>query len=210
MKHFFILIIFSLFLHSCTKLEDYEGNNMTFEPTTFDYEEILTLVIPNNLLNIGGLLNCTDLGIFGPISYGAFIPASTSQPEYALLMHNVRPKSIQMEMVNVPDCDFSMLQDVVVYAVNDTITDFNDTILQNPNDLSAPFNAVKIGEYSSVPDGIGSVMYLQPNTDAVLDQFNYAGDYQIYMDLKLDKALTVSDAIIKSRILFEVSLINEH
>jgi len=207
-----VLIVLSLIIYSCKKLENYDGNNQTFETTTFDYSEIMTLTVPNNLLPFQGIANCWNLEdpIFGipfTVPYDAFLANSNDNP-YTLLMYNVKPKSVELELVNIPNCDFGMLESITLYVCDTTVTDFNQFILQDPANPYDSCNAVKLGEYSNIPDGESKIS-LVTNTDAILDQFVYAGNYQIYTTMIFDKAFTESDAIIKSNILFEVSLINE-
>ena len=209
----YYIIIFGLLticsgLHSCVKLEDLEGNNQSFEPTNFEIEEIITFVVPNGLLDFQGIGNCLSLPFF-TIDYDAFIPTENPNP-YAYLVENISPLNIELELVNISNCDFGMLEKVYVYLVDDgvtgTIGDFN---LQDPNDLTIPYNAVKVGEYTNIPEGIGSTMNLSINEDAVLDQFIQAGTFQTYMFMTFDKAFTASEAIIKSRMNLGVTLVNE-
>ena len=195
-------------LHSCKKLEDFEGNNQNFEPTNFEFEEIITFVIPNGLLNFQGIGNCLSLPFF-TIDYEAFIPTENPNP-YASLVYNIKPKEIELELVNISNCDFGMLEKVTVYIVDDGVTgSVSNFILQDPNDLSATYNAVKAGEYLNIPEGIGSTMNLSVNQDAVLDQFIQAGTFQTFMSMTFDKAFTSSEAIIKSKMTLGVTLVNE-
>ena len=204
-----IFLLQSLFLSSCRKLDDYEGNNQQFELTKFQFEEIISLNIDNDLLDFQGIGNCTSLPFGITINYEAFIPTENPNP-HTHLVYNVKPKSIQLELVNIPDCDFSMLEDVKVYLVNNgTSGTINDFILQDPANPSSEHNAVKIGQYLNVPNGIGHTMNLEPNYNAILDQFIYDESFQTFMSLNFDKAFTASSAIIKATIVMEVTLINE-
>ena len=209
----FLVFTVSIPLISCKKLEDYQGNNQHFETTNFEFEEIITLEIDNNLLNFQGIGNCLPLQIWPlpafTINYEAFIPTQNPNP-YTHLVYNVKPKSVKLELVNIEDCDFSMLQDVKVYLVKNGVTGtINDFIIQNPGNPSAAHNAVKIGQYQNIPDGIGLTMDLTTNNDAILDEFIYDGSFQTFMSLNFDKAFTASQAIIKATLLMEVTLINE-
>jgi len=202
-------------VNSCKKLENYDGNNQSFETTTFDYSEVMTMAVPNNLLDFQGIVgNCWDLedpffGIPFTVDYDAFIQSTNDNP-YTLLMYNVKPKSIDLELVNIPDCDFGMLESITLYVCDTNLTDFNQFILQDPLNPYDSCNAVKLGEYLNIPGSYDSdKLSLFTNSDAILDQFVYAGDYQIYTTMTFDKAFTESEAIIKSDILYEVSLINE-
>ena len=111
-----IFLLQSLVLSSCKKLHDYEGNNQQFELTKFQFEEIISLNIDNDLLDFQGIGNCTSLPFGITINYEAFIPTENPNP-HTHLVYNVKPKSIRLELVNNPDCDFSMLEDVKVYLV---------------------------------------------------------------------------------------------
>ena len=209
----YYIIVLGLFtisssLNSCIKLEDLEGNNQSFVPTNFEIEEVITFVIPNGLLDFQGIGNCLPLPFF-TIDYDAFIPTQNPNP-HAYLVKDISPLSIDLELVNISNCDFGMLEKVYVYLVDEGVTgaigDFN---LQDPNDLTIPYNAVKVGEYINIPEGIGSTMSLSINEDAVLDQFIQAGTFQTYMFMTFDKAFTASEAIIKSRMNLGVTLVNE-
>ena len=206
------LLVISLMSNSCKKLENYDGNNQSFEVTTFDYSEVMTMTMPNNLLNMAGFANCwlledPILGIPFTIDYDVFIQSSNDNP-YTLLMHNVKPKSIDLELVNVESCDFQMLESITLYVCDTTVTDFNQFLLQDPVNPYDSCNAVKLGELV-IPANATNKISLQTNSDAILDQFVYAGDYQIYTTMTFVKSFTESEAIIKSDILYEVSLINE-
>lgn len=208
-----LLISFSTTTNSCRKLDAFDGNNQDFELTNFEFEEVITLGIDNNLLDFQGIGNCLPLQIWPlpafTINYEAFIPTENTNP-YTHLVYNVHPKSVKLELVNIPNCDFGMLEDVKVYLVKNgvtgTVTDF---IIQNPNDPSLEHNAVQIGEYQNIPDGIGHIMELSTNNNAVLDQFVYDGTFQTFMSLNFDKSFTSSQAIIKATLVMEVTLINE-
>ena len=78
-----------------------------------------------------------------------------------------------------------------------------------PSDPTAPHNAVKVGEYNNIPEGIGNTMNLSVNQNAVLDQFIQAGTFQTFMTMTFDKAFTANEAIIKSKMTLAVTLINE-
>ena len=225
----FIIIFFST---TCKKLENYEGNNIEFKETTFEIEDEITYVIPNSELDfsqvtIGGIdynllsvANCMELKVpailtFGlgdidfNVDYEAFIPTSNPNP-LADLAHDIHPKSLELELTNITDCDLSMLEEVTLYLVMDNVTgSVSDFIVQNPSNPSEPHNAVKLGQYLNIPDNIGSSMTLSINEDAVLDQFIHAGTFQTYMSLVFDKAFTANEAIIKSSMKFEVTLNNE-
>lgn len=202
------LAAFTLSLTGCKKLEEFEGNNQTFELTNFEFEENITFVIPNGLLNFQGIGNCLPLPFF-TIDYEAFIPTENPNP-YASLVYNIKPKDIELELVNISDCDFGMLEKVKVYIVDEGVSgSIADFILQNPSDPTAPHNAVKVGEYNNIPEGIGNTMNLSVNQNAVLDQFIQAGTFQTFMTMTFDKAFTANEAIIKSKMTLAVTLLNE-
>ena len=52
-------------------------------------------------------------------------------------------------------------------------------------------------------------MDLEPNYNAILDQFVYDESFQTFMSLNFDKTFTAITAIIKATIVMEVTLINE-
>ena len=205
----FSFVLSFISLNSCKKLADFDGNNQQFELTNFEFEEVITLEIDNNLLNFQGIGNCISLPFGLTINYEAFIPTENPNP-FTHLVYNVKAKSIRLELVNIPDCDFSMLEDVKVYLVKNGVTGtVNDFILQNPGNPALEHNAVKIGQYLNIPNGIGHTLNLDPNYNAVLDQFIYEGSFQTFMSLNFDKAFTANSAIIKATLVMDVTLINE-
>ena len=225
----FVIILFST---TCKKLENYEGNNIEFRETIFEIEDEITYIIQNSELDfsqvtIGGInynllsfANCMELKVpalltFGlgdidfTIDYEAFIPTSNPNP-LADLANDIHPKSLELELTNITDCDLSMLEEVTLYLVMDDVSgSVSDFTMQNPANPTEPHNAVKLGQYLNIPESVGSKMSLVVNEDAVLDQFIHAGTFQTYMSLVFDKAFTANEAIIKSSMKFEVKLTNE-
>lgn len=226
-----IFFVFS-FSTTCKKIENYNGNNIEFSETIFEIEDDITYVIPNSELdfsqvtiaginyNLLSFANCMDLKVpsiltFGlgeidfTLDYATFIPTSNPNP-LADLAHDIHPKSIELELTNITDCDLSMLEEVTLYLVMDNITgSVSDFTMQNPANPQESHNAVKLGQYLNIPESIGSKMELIVNEDAVLDQFIHAGTFQTYMSIEFDKAFTAEEAIIKSSMKFEVTLNNE-
>jgi len=208
MKKGFLILFGAITLFStCKKLENYTGNNVEFENTTFSLDEEVFITIPNSDFNFGGIGNCTGLGIFGPIDHESFVLTQNPNP-YADLVHLIKPKAIVMTLTNFSDCDFSMLKDCEIYLTDSDINDPNNLILQDPNNPNAAYNAVKIGEFLNIPDGIGSTISLDVNPDAKLDQFIHAGTFNTYAKLSFDKAFTSYEAVIKTEMELEVTLIN--
>jgi len=232
MKNLLLLGIISFGLFGCTKLDKMEANNMEFVATTFPITENITYNIPNTALDfahvtIGGttynltsFANCADLAVpailtggLGDLSftldYDDYITTENPNP-LADLAESIKAKSIQLELVNITDCDFSMMENLTLYFVMDSVSgQVSDFTLQNPADLTAPFDAVKIGEYPAIPEDIGSVMTLNLNEEAILDQFIHAGTFQTYLTTTFDKAFTADEAIIKVTLELEVTLKNE-
>ncbi len=231
-KLFLVLFIYLSFSTTCKKLENYEGNNIEFKETTFEIEDQITYVIPNSELDfsqvtIGGtnynllsFANCMDLKVpslltFGlgeiafTLDYAAFLPTTNPNP-LADLAHDIHPKSIELELTNITDCDLSMLEEVTLYLVMDDVTgSVSDFTMQDPANPQESHNAVKLGQYLNIPESVGSKLNLVVNEDAVLDQFIHAGTFQTYMSIEFDKAFTADEAIIKSSMKFEVTLNNE-
>lgn len=203
---FFIASVLSI---SCVKLEELEGNNVEYEVTQFELEENITLIIPNSEFSwIPDLVNCMDISIIGGVNFESFVPTQNPNP-YAYLTYDIQPKSIVMELTNITDCDFGMLENVEIYVTDSSVTDASQFILQDPNNTSAPHNAVKIGELMNVSDG-SNIIELDVNTDAVLDQFIHNQSFNTYANMNLDKAFTEEQAIIKTKLLLSVKLINEN
>ena len=215
MKYSIVLLVFvSIIFSSCKKkLEDLNGNNVEFEITEFELEETITLIIPNDELDFQGLLNCQPLEIFGlpfgPIPAAKFVPTQNPNP-YAHLTYDIRPKAISMELTNIPDCNFGMMQDLEVYLTDSSVTDPSQFILQDPNNISAPHNAVKIGERTIPSDYSSNIILLDINPNAILDQFIHSQSFNTYANMNFDKAFTEDEAIIKTSLLLSVKLINEN
>jgi hypothetical protein len=191
------------------KLEELEGNNTEYEVTQFELEENVTLIIPNSEFSwIPDLINCMDISILGGVNFESFVPTQNPNP-YAYLTYDIQPKSISMELTNITDCDFGMLENVEIYLTDSSVTDPSQFILQDPNNTSAPHNAVKIGELMNVSDG-SNIIELDVNPNAVLDQFIHNNSFNTYANMNLDKAFTEEQAIIKTKLLLSVKLINEN
>ena len=210
MKKSIILLLFiSVIFSACKKLEDYEGNNVPYSETPFELVEKVTLIVPNSEFSwIPGLFNCMDISAFGGVNFEAFITTQNPNP-YAHLVHDMRNTEIKMELTNVPDCDFGMLENATIYLTDFSVTSASQFILQDPNNISAPHNAVKIGELLTIPDG-SSTIFLDVNPDAVIDQFIHAGSFNTYANLNFDKAFTEDQAIIKTTLTVGVKLINDN
>lgn len=217
MKYSIVLLVFvSIIFSSCKKkLEDLDGNNVEYEVTEFELEEKITLIIPNPDFSwIPTLFNCVDipttpiLAPDGVVNFESFVPTQNPNP-YAHLVYDIRPKAITMELTNITDCDFGMLENVEVFLTDSSVTDASQFILQDPNNTSAPHNAVKIGELMNVSDG-SNIIELDVNSDAVLDQFIHNNSFNTYANMNLDKAFTEEQAIIKTKLLLSVKLINEN
>ncbi len=208
-KVLILLPLLCVLLTSCVKLEELEGNNTEYEVTQFELEENVTLIIPNSQFSwIPDLINCMDISILGGVNFESFVPTQNPNP-YAYLTYDIQPKSISMELTNITDCDFGMLENVEIYVTDSSVTDPSQFILQDPNNTSAPHNAVKIGELMNVSDG-SNIIELDVNPDAVLDQFIHNNSFNTYANMNLDKAFTEEQAIIKTRLLLSVKLINEN
>ena len=205
-----LLVLVSIIFSGCKKkLEKLNGNNVEYEVTQFELEENITLIIPNSEFSwIPDLINCMDISILGGVNFESFVPTQNPNP-YAYLTYDIQPKSISMELTNITDCDFGMLENVEIYITDSSVTDASQFILQDPNNTSAPHNAVKIGELMNVSDG-SNIIELDVNTDAVLDQFIHNQSFNTYANMNLDKAFTEEQAIIKTKLLLSVKLINEN
>jgi len=205
-----LLVLVSIIFSGCKKkLEKLNGNNVEYEVTQFELEENITLIIPNSEFSwIPDLINCMDISILGGVNFESFVPTQNPNP-YAYLTYDIQPKSISMELTNITDCDFGMLENVEIYITDSSVTDASQFILQDPNNKSAPHNAVKIGELMNVSDG-SNIIELDVNPDAVLDQFIHNNSFNTYANMNLDKAFTEEQAIIKTKLLLSVKLINEN
>ena len=70
------------------------------------------------------------------------------------------------------------------------LVDLLQILFCKTRDPTAPHNAVKVGEYNNIPEGIGNTMNLSVNQNAVLDQFIQAGTFQTFMTMTFDKAFS--------------------
>ena len=176
MKNLLLLGLIAFGLFGCTKLDKMEANNMEFVATTFPITENITYNIANTALDfahvtIGGttynltsFANCADLAVPASIPIVGGTPFTIDYDDYittenpnplADLAENIKAKSIQLELINITDCDFSMMENLTLYFVMDSVSgQVSDFTLQNPADLTAPFDAVKIGEYPAIPEDI--------------------------------------------------------
>jgi len=197
-----------IFLGSCTKEEDLNGNNVPYQVTNFTLEEKITLTIPNDILSAFSFTTaCWSLPL--NIPYEQMVPATNPNP-YAHLVKDITPSSIKMELLNVQGCDFDMLDNVEVFMVDKSITDMADIIIFNPLLPLDPYNTVKIAAQYNIPDGSGSVLYptVEPNVN--LDQFIHDEDFNIYMIMDIDKTFTSEVALIKTTLHLDVTLINDN
>lgn len=123
MRKFIILSpLVGLFFSGCTKkIEDLEGNNVPFDDTYVTISEVISLDIPNDQFSwIPNLANCLAVPFGQTIDYEAFIPTQNPNP-YAHLTEDITALNVKMELTDVPDCDFDMLQSVEVYLVMNMI-----------------------------------------------------------------------------------------
>lgn len=225
MKKVWLLLPLIGLLLGCNKLEDLEGNNIPFKEKYFTIEEVISMKIPNSSFSFGGFLNCTSLPFGATQDFNAFIPTQNPNP-YAHLVEDITPARVKMELTNIPNCDFNMLKSVEIFLVDHTdtcgnvINDANSFVFPADNVIhtgscttvipTGPyFNAMKIGEYLNFTSGVGSIIYLDVNPDARIDQFIHAGNFQTYAKMVFDKAFTEESAIIKTTMELNVRLINE-
>lgn len=225
MKKVWLLIPIIGLLLGCNKLEDLEGNNVTFKEKYFTIEEVISMTVPNSSFNFSGFLNCTSLPFGLSQDYNAFIPTQNPNP-YAYLVDDITPLRVKMELTNIPDCDFDMLESVEIFLVD--LTDTCGNVIDDESKFVFPednvihlgscssviptgpyFNATKIGEFLNFSSGIGNTIYLDVNANAKIDQFIHAGNFQTYAKLVFDKAFTEEAAIIKTTMELNVRLINE-
>jgi len=207
-----ISLAIALGFYSCNKdkkLAKLEGNNKEYKEANFVLDETISLTIPNTIFSAGGFANCwTLLGI--EIDHEAFIPTENPNP-YAHLTRNLRPLSVEMELsqVELEECGFAFLKDVEVYLCLEGVTDFNAFTFRDENNPNADYNAVKIGDHYNIADNIGSKITLNVDTNAVLDKFIHAGNFQTYTKMVIDKGFTDEYAIIKTKMKIAAQLDNQ-
>ncbi|MDC3336840.1 hypothetical protein OAW23_03140 [Flavobacteriales bacterium] len=201
------LILIVLFA-SCTKEEDLDGNNIAFESTQFTLQERISLTIPNTVLSgISFLTACWDIPFGAEISYEQLVPSSNPNP-YAYLVKDIKPKVIKMELLNVEGCDFSMLDNVDIYIVDKEVVNITDIVVFDPLNPTASYNAKFLASVENIPDGVGSILYPNVMPDVTIDEFIHDDDFQIYMNMKIDKTFTSEVALIKATLDLDVTLIN--
>ncbi|MDA8715038.1 hypothetical protein N9M27_04085 [Flavobacteriales bacterium] len=201
------LILIVLFA-SCTKEEDLDGNNIAFESTQFTLQERISLTIPNTVLSgISFLTACWDIPFGAEISYEQLVPSSNPNP-YAYLVKDIKPKVIKMELLNVEGCDFSMLDNVDIYIVDKEVVNITDIVVFDPLNPTASYNAKFLASVENIPDGVGSILYPNVMPDVTIDEFIHDYDFQIYMNMKIDKTFTSEVALIKATLDLDVTLIN--
>ncbi len=224
-KIIFLLPIVGALMGCTKKLDKLEGNSVDFKETYFQIEEVISMEIPNSALDFGGFLNCTSLPFGLSQDFNAFIPTQNPNP-YAHLVDQIKPSKVIMELTNIPDCDFNMLESVEIYLVDlldtcgNVIDDENKFVFKSDavsyngscsiNVKTGPYyNAVKLGEFLNFSNGIGSTIELDLTPNTEIDQFIHAGNFQTYAKLVFDKAFTEESAIIKTTMVLDVRLINE-
>lgn len=190
------------------KLAKLEGNSKEYKEADFVLDETISLTIPNTIFTAGGFANCWSLlGV--EIDHEAFIPTENPNP-YAHLTRSLRPLEVEMELsqVELEDCGFAFLKDVEVYLCLEGVNDFNDFTYRDPNNSNTDYNAVKIGEFLNIPDNAGSKIMLNVDSNAVLDKFIHAGNFQTYAKMVIDKGFTDDYAIIKTKMKIAAQLDN--
>ena len=201
------LILIVLFA-SCTKEEDLDGNNIAFESTQFTLQEHISLTIPNTVLSgISFITACWDIPFGAEISYEQLVPSSNPNP-YAYLVKDIKPRVIKMELLNVEGCDFSMLDNVDIYIVDKEVVNMTDIVVFDPLNPTASYNAKFLASIDNIPDGVGSILYPNVMPDVTIDEFIHDDDFQIYMNMKIDKTFTSEVALIKATLDLDVTLIN--
>ncbi|MFT7613732.1 MAG: hypothetical protein ACI9J3_002710 [Parvicellaceae bacterium] len=209
MRKFSLLAIVTLiFLGSCTKEENLNGNNVPYTVTQFTLEERITLDIPNDILSAFSFTTAC-WGLPFNVAYEQMVPAANPNP-YAHLVKDIVPSSIKMELLNVEGCDFDMLDNVEVFMVDKTVTDMANIIVFDPLLPLNPYNAVRIASLTSIPDGSGSVLYPNIVAGVNLEEFIHDEDFNIYMNMDIDKTFTSENALIKTTLLLDVTLINDN
>jgi hypothetical protein len=228
-QQFGLLFMAASTLVSCKKdITELDGNNVPFNETNFVIDEIITMNIPNTQFSwIPNFANCVSIPFGATTDFNAFIPTQNPNP-YAHIVDNITPTKVRMELTNITDCDFNMLESVEIYLVDliDScgipITNESQIVLPEDNVFytnacgSSPhapkpyYNAVKVGgKVINDSPGIGAIIELDLNPDARLDQFIHAEFFQTYAKMVFDKTFTRDFAIIKSTMSLSVRLINE-
>lgn len=228
MRKLWLILPIGLVFFGCKKkLEDLDANNVPFEETSVTITETLSMNIPNDQFAwITNLANCMNIPFGQTVDYDAFLATQNPNP-YAHMVEDIQALQIKMELTNIPDCDFDMLQNVEVYLVD--LADTCGNVINDVSQLVFPddgvvyagtcntsihepgpyYNAVLLGSYDNFYGGIGDIIYLNPNPDARLDQFIHAQNFQTYCFMTFDKAFTKDYANIKTTMDLKAKLINQ-
>lgn len=227
MRKIWIILPALIIFGGCKKkLEDLEANNVPFQETYVTIDEVISMDIPNSAFNWGGLFNCTTIPFGMSTDYDAFISTQNPNP-YAHLVDEIQAVEVKMELTNIPNCDFDMLESVDIYLVD--LVDTCGNVINDPNQLVLPedgviykgscnttvhepgpyYNAVKLGSFDNFYSGIGDVIYLEVNPDARMDQFIHAQNFQTFAHMVFDKAFTEASANIKTTMALKARLINK-
>jgi hypothetical protein len=228
-QHFGLLFIAATTLVSCKKdITELQGNSVPFNETRFVIDEIITLNIPNTQFSwIPNFANCVSIPFGATTDFNAFIPTQNPNP-YAHIVDNIKPTKVIMELTNITDCDFNMLESVDIYLVSlidscgvaitsesqmvypeDNVY-FTNSCSSSPHAPKLYYNAVRVGgKIINDTPGIGTSIELDLNENALLDKFIHAEFFQTYAKMVFDKSFTRDFAIIKSTMSLSVRLINE-
>lgn len=226
---FLLVLAVTSSLISCKKdKEDLDGNNVPFTETNFVIDEIITMNIPNTQFSwIPNFANCVSIPFNGTSNFNSFIPTSNPNP-YAHIVDNIKPIKVKMELTNITDCDFNMLKSVDIFLVSlidscgvpitsetqmvfpeDNVY-FTNACGSSPHAPKLYYNAVRVGgKIINDTQGLGNIIELDLNENALLDKFIHAEFFQTYAKMVFDKTFTRDFAIIKSTMSLSVRLINE-
>ena len=193
------------------KLAKMDGNNKEYKETPVELSETIYIQIPNTILgsSLSGWGACQSIPFGQQIDYTAFVPTQNPNP-YAGLVRNINPTKVVMELASVESCDFSMLGNLTVYICDKGVTDPANFVFPNPSNPDAAYNAIKLGEMTTIPESIGRSLTLPlASSDIIIDQFIHAGDFQIYTEMTIDKAFTDAFATIRTTMDLKAELDNE-
>lgn len=207
MKKIVLAAAVALSLFACKKEGDLDGNNVEYETTQFQLTEQLTFSIPNSIFTIP-LNICWDIP-FTTVAFDQMIPSANPNP-YAHLVYDIKPRQVKMELLNISGCDFSMLDDVKIYMVDKDVNSIGDIVIYDENNPTAFYNAKLMASASNISNNVGSVLYPTIDPNITLDEFIWDQDFKIFMDAEIDKTFVEDEALIKTTLDLDVTLINDN
>lgn len=177
------LLVCIALLAGCKK--DPIDENLEFSDTTFEYADQVSLVfdVP---LTIG-----FDIPWF-PTTIGNNSTGGVDDPLINSIK-DIKLKSMSIKIIEPEQETFYFLKDLVIYISKDSLPE------------------LELAHHYNVSDDIGSVLYMQPSNNSILDKYVKSGDYDLRLEITTSSVLPTSFSTITfiADMNFNVTLINE-